>query len=161
LIIWVDLLDAFAGAVAAFCRRGNRLFGGVPYRGVAPFIRRAYLTWDIVRQRIPMTSFEDRQRAFETKFARDQEMQFKIVARRNRLLGQWAARKMSLTEAEADAYARDVIRADFEEAGDEDVIRKLLGDLTSAGVEIDEAEIRAQIEHKTVEARRHFIETME
>ena len=108
-----------------------------------------------------MTTFDDRQRAFETKFARDQEMQFKIHARRHRLLGQWAAKKMGLTEAEADAYARDVIRADFEEAGDEDVIRKLLGDLTSAGVEVDDAEIRAQLEHKAVEARRHFIENME
>ena len=85
-------------------------------------------------------------------------MQFKIVARRNRLLGQWAAKKMGLTEAEADAYARDVIRADFEEAGDDDVIRKLLGDLTSAGVDIDEAAIRQALEHKMVEARRHFIE---
>ena len=85
-------------------------------------------------------------------------MQFKIVARRNRLLGHWAAKKMGLTEAEADAYARDVIRADFEEAGDEDVIRKVLGDLTSAGVEVDEAAIRQALEHKTVEARRQFIE---
>ena len=105
-----------------------------------------------------MTTFDDRERAFESQYARDQEMQFKIVARRNRLLGQWAARKMGLTEAEADAYARDVIRADFEEAGDEDVIRKLLGDLTSAGVEVDESAIRQAMEHKTVEARRHFIE---
>ncbi|MDQ8757722.1 DUF1476 domain-containing protein [Sphingosinicella sp. LHD-64] len=108
-----------------------------------------------------MTTFDDRQRAFETKYARDQELQFKVVARRNRLLGQWAAKKMGLTEAEADAYARDVIRADFEEAGDDDVVRKLLGDLTSAGVEIDDGAIREQLEHKTVEARRHFIETME
>ena len=105
-----------------------------------------------------MTTFDDRERAFESQYARDQEMQFKIVARRNRLLGQWAAKKMGLTEAEADAYARDVIRADFEEAGDEDVIRKLLGDLTSAGVEMDESTIRQQLEHKTVEARRYFIE---
>ena len=105
-----------------------------------------------------MTTFDDREKAFETMYARDQEMQFKIVARRNRLLGQWAAEKMGLTEAEADAYAKDVIRADFEEAGDEDVIRKLLGDLTSAGVEIDEAAIRQALEHKTVEARRQFIE---
>jgi hypothetical protein len=105
-----------------------------------------------------MTTFDDRERAFESQYARDQEMQFKIVARRNRLLGQWAARKMGLTEAEADAYARDVIRADFEEAGDEDVIRKLLGDLTSAGVEIEESAIRQAMEHKTVEARRYFIE---
>lgn len=108
-----------------------------------------------------MTTFDDRQRAFETKYARDQEMQFKIVARRNRLLGQWAAKKMGLTEVEAEAYAKDVIRADFEEAGDDDVIRKLLGDLTSAGVEIDDAAIREQLEHKTVEARRHFIESTE
>lgn len=105
-----------------------------------------------------MTTFDDRQRAFESQYARDQEMQFKIVARRNRLLGQWAAKKMGLTEAESDAYARDVIRADFEEAGDEDVIRKLLGDLTSAGVDVDETAIRDALEHKTVEARRHFIE---
>ena len=105
-----------------------------------------------------MTTFDDRERAFESQYARDQEMQFKIVARRNRLLGQWAAKKMGLTEAEADGYARDVIRADFEEAGDEDVIRKILGDLTSAGVEVDEAEIRRQLEHKWVEARRHFIQ---
>jgi hypothetical protein len=105
-----------------------------------------------------MTTFDDRERAFESHYARDQEMQFKIVARRNRLLGHWAAKKMGLNEAEADAYARDVIRADFEEAGDEDVIRKLLGDLTSAGVDIDEAAIRQAVEHKTVEARRHFIE---
>ena len=105
-----------------------------------------------------MTTFDDRERAFESQYARDQEMQFKIVARRNRLLGQWAAKKMGLTEAEADAYARDVFRADFEEAGDDDVIRKLLGDLTSAGVEIEESAIRQALDHKTVEARRYFIE---
>jgi hypothetical protein len=105
-----------------------------------------------------MTMFDDRQKAFEGQYVHDQEMQFKIVARRNRLIGQWAAKKMGLTEAEADAYGRDVIRADFEEAGDDDVIRKLLGDLISAGVEVDEATIRQQLEHKTVEARRHFIE---
>ena len=105
-----------------------------------------------------MTTFDDRERAFEAQYARDQEMQFKIVARRNRLLGQWAAKKMGLTEAEADAYARDVIRADFEAAGDEDVIRKLLGDLTTAGIDMDESAIRQALQHKTVEARRHFIE---
>lgn len=105
-----------------------------------------------------MSSFDDRERAFESMYARDQEMQFKITARRNRLLGQWAAKKLGLTEVEADAYAKDVIRADFEEAGDDDVIRKVLGDLTAAGVEVDEATIRETLEHKTVEARRHFIE---
>ena len=60
-----------------------------------------------------MTTFDDRERAFETRYARDQEMQFKITARRNRLLGQWAAGLMGLTEAEADAYAKEVVRADF------------------------------------------------
>jgi hypothetical protein len=106
-----------------------------------------------------MSTFDDRERAFETKYARDQEMQFRIVARRNRLLGQWAARLMGLTEAEADSYAKDVVRADFEEAGDEDVIRKLIGDLTSAGVDCDEAKIREALEHKTVEARRQLMES--
>ena len=105
-----------------------------------------------------MSTFDDRERAFETKYARDQEMQFRVVARRNRLLGQWAARLMGLTEAEADSYAKDVVRADFEEAGDEDVIRKLIGDLTSAGVDCDEAKIREALEHKTVEARRQLME---
>jgi hypothetical protein len=105
-----------------------------------------------------MSQFDDREKAFESMYARDQEMQFKITARRNRLIGQWAAKKMGLTEAEADAYAKDVIRADFEEAGDGDVIRKLVGDLTAAGIEVDEALIRQTLEHKTVEARRHFIE---
>ena len=105
-----------------------------------------------------MTTFDDRERAFENMYARDQEMQFKIVARRNRLLGEWAAKLMGLTDVEAEAYAKDVIRSDFEEAGDGDVIRKILGDLTSAGVDCDEARIREALEHKTVEARRHFIE---
>jgi len=108
-----------------------------------------------------MTTFDDRERAFENKFARDEELQFKIIARRNKLLGLWAAAKMGLSEVEADAYAKDVVRADFEEAGDEDVIRKVLGDLTSAGVEIDDAAIRQALEHKSVEARRQFIESMD
>ena len=105
-----------------------------------------------------MTTFDDRERAFENLHARDQEMQFRIVARRNRLLGAWAANLMGLTEAEADAYAKEVVRSDFEEAGDEDVIRKLIGDLTSAGVDTDEAKVREALEHKSVEARRQFIE---
>lgn len=108
-----------------------------------------------------MTTFDERERAFETKFARDQEMQFRIHARRDRLLGLWAAQRMGLTEAEADTYARDLIRSDFETITDDDIVRKLLGDLTGAGVEIEEAEIRAEIERKTVDARRQLIETME
>ena len=105
-----------------------------------------------------MTSFDDRERAFEAKYARDEEMQFRIIARRNRLLGEWAARLMGLNDAESESYAKDVIRADFEEAGDDDVVRKLLGDLTSAGVDADESKIREALGHKTVEARRQIIE---
>ena len=106
-----------------------------------------------------MTTFDDRERAFETKYARDQDMQFRIVARRNKLLGQWAANLMGLSQAESDAYASDVIRADFEEAGDEDVIRKVVGDLTSAGIDCDEARVREALAHKTVEARRQLMES--
>ena len=105
-----------------------------------------------------MTTFNDRERAFETQYARDEEMQFRIIARRNRLMGEWAAGLMGLTDVEATTYAKDVVRADFEEAGDEDVIRKLLGDLTSANVEIDDARIREALAHKTVDARRQLME---
>jgi hypothetical protein len=108
-----------------------------------------------------MTTFDDRERAFETKFAHDEELRFRVIARRNRLLGGWAARLMGLSDAEADAYAKDVIRADFEEAGDEDVIRKLLGDLTAAGVETDESQIREALAHKEAEARRQIMEQID
>lgn len=105
-----------------------------------------------------MTQFDDRERAFESKFAHDEEMKFRIIARRNRLLGQWAATQMGLTEAEADSYAKDVVRADFEEAGDQDVVRKVLGDLTAAGIDCDETKIAEALKHKEVEARRQIIE---
>lgn len=105
-----------------------------------------------------MSQFDDRERAYEAKFAHDEEMNFRMIARRNRLLGEWAGRKMGLSDEETASYAKDVVRADFEEAGDDDVIRKLVGDLTSAGVDIDEAQIREAIEHKTVEARRQIIQ---
>ena len=84
-----------------------------------------------------MTSFDDRENAFENKFARDAELQFKAEARRNKLLGLWAAELMGKSGDEADAYAKEVIKADFEEAGDDDVLRKVatdLGDTSSAEV---------------------------
>ncbi len=105
-----------------------------------------------------MTSFDDRKRAAETKFARDEDMTFRITARRNKLTGQWAAGKMALTAEETDSYAKSVVQADFEEAGDEDVIRKLLGDLTAAGVATNDEEIRAILAEKTIEARRQLME---
>lgn len=104
-----------------------------------------------------MSTFDDRERAFETKYARDEEVAFRITARRNRLLGHWAAQQMRLTKEEADAYATAVVQADFEEAGDEDVIRKLLGDLTAADVSVDESAVRRAIEEHTVEARRQLM----
>ncbi len=105
-----------------------------------------------------MTTFDNRENAFESMFAHDEEMMFKITARRNKLLGHWAAEKMGLTPEETGAYATAVVQADFEEAGDEDVVRKLMGDLTSAGVEVDDAMIRAALDEKMAEARRQFIE---
>jgi hypothetical protein len=105
-----------------------------------------------------MTQFDERERAFEAKFAHDEDMKFRVIARRNRLLGEWAAQKMGLSDVEADSYAKDVIRADFEEAGDVDVIRKVLGDLTAAGVDCDEETIRETLGHKDVEARRQIMQ---
>ena len=105
-----------------------------------------------------MTTFDDRESAFENKFAHDEEMRFRVLARRNRLLGEWAAGLMGLSAVETEAYAKEVVRADFEEAGDEDVIRKVLGDLTSAGVESDEVKIRDMLGEKMAEARRQLID---
>jgi hypothetical protein len=106
-----------------------------------------------------MTTFDDRERAFENMYARDEEMAFRVTARRNRLIGTWAAALMGLTAEETDAYAKAVVQADFEEAGDEDVIRKLLGDLVSAGVEMDESRIRTELRNKMIEARRQLLES--
>ncbi len=107
-----------------------------------------------------MTTFDGREQAHEQKFARDEEMAFRVTARRNRLVGQWAAAKMGLTPEETDAYAKAVVQADFEEVGDEDVIRKLLGDLTAAGVETTDDEIRQALTDHAVEARRQLMESM-
>jgi hypothetical protein len=105
-----------------------------------------------------MTTFDNREAAFENKFAHDQDMAFRVTARRNKLVGHWAAARMGLTEAETDAYAKSVVQADFEEAGDEDVIRKLLGDLIAAGVETSDEEVRQALADQEVEARRQLME---
>jgi hypothetical protein len=104
-----------------------------------------------------MTTFDDRESAFENKFAREEEMAFRVTARRNRLVGTWAAGLMGLTSEETDAYAKAVVQADFEEAGDEDVVRKLLGDLVSANVDMNEARVRQALHDAMVEARRQLI----
>ena len=104
-----------------------------------------------------MDSFDERRRGFEAKFVADQDMVFRITARRNRLVAQWAAERMKLTPAETDAYAKAVVQADFEEAGDDDVVRKLIGDLSAAGVETNEADVRRALDEQTVEARRQMM----
>ncbi|MBU6268678.1 MAG: DUF1476 family protein [Sphingomonadales bacterium] len=101
-----------------------------------------------------MTTFNDRERAEEAHFAHDQEMLFRIQARRNKLLGFWAAERMGLSPAETESYAKGVVQAEFEEAGDEDVVRKLMGDLISAGVDASEADVRDAMKQKEIEARR-------
>ncbi len=89
--------------------------------------------------------------------AHDEESLFRILARRNRLLGEWASSLMDLSEAETEAYSKDLVRADFEGGDGKDVVLKLLGDLTAAGVEIDEERIREAMKQKLVEARRQLI----
>ena len=106
-----------------------------------------------------MTSIEDRGRANETHFAREEELAFRITARRNRLLGQWAATEMALTKEEADAYATALVHADLEGGGDDDVVRKLVGDLTAAGVDHDESTVRRALAQQMIEARRQLLES--
>jgi hypothetical protein len=89
-----------------------------------------------------MTTFDKREEGFERKFAHDEELRFKATARRNKLLGHWAAEKLGLTGSEAAAYAREVIKADFAEAGDEDVFRKLRSDFDAKGVALSDHQIR-------------------
>ena len=99
-----------------------------------------------------MTTFDKRQEGFEKKFAHDEELRFKATARRNKLLGLWAAEKMGLTGADADAYAKSVVMADFEEAGDEDVFRKIRKDLDAKKVEQSDHQIRRTMDELMAKA---------
>ena len=103
-----------------------------------------------------MTTFDDREKAFEKKFAMDQDLQFKTEARRNKLLGLWAAEKLGMTGAEAEAYAKSVVTADFEEAGDDDVLRKVKGDLAAKSIKMDDKDLRQQMTLLMVEAKRQL-----
>lgn len=103
-----------------------------------------------------MTTFDDRERAAENHFAMEENITFRITARRNKLVAQWAAQLMKLTADEAEAYAKAVVQSDFEEAGDEDVVRKLLGDLTAAGVAVDDAAIRAALAEQRIVAQQQL-----
>lgn len=105
-----------------------------------------------------MTTFDERADAFEKKFAHDQDLQFKATARRNKMLGQWVAAKLGKTGPDAEAYAKSVLMADFEEAGDDDVLRKVRGDLQAAGVAVTDAEIRTQMEALLADAKKSLME---
>ena len=99
-----------------------------------------------------MTSFEDREKGFERKFAHDEELRFRATARRNKLLGMWAAGEMGITGDDALAYAREVIKADLEQPGEEDVFRKLRGDFDAKGIEVSDHQIRHKMSDLMSEA---------
>jgi hypothetical protein len=99
-----------------------------------------------------MTTFDKREEGFEKKFALDEELKFKAEARRNKLLGLWAAEKLGLSSDAADAYAKEVVAAGFEEPGDRDVLHKVLRDLTAEGGAVTERDIRAKMEELLAEA---------
>jgi hypothetical protein len=92
-----------------------------------------------------MTTFDKREDGFEKKFAHDEELRFKATARRNKLLGLWIAEKLGRSGADADAYAKEVVLSDFEEAGDADVVRKVRQDLESKGVALTEQDLRIKM----------------
>ncbi|MEM8731652.1 MAG: DUF1476 domain-containing protein [Pseudomonadota bacterium] len=104
-----------------------------------------------------MSTFDDRENAFEAKFAHDEEMMFKVTARRNKLVGLWAADLLGKTGDDADAYAKTVVVADFEEAGHEDVVRKVAGDL---GDKSDPDTIRAKMEELLPVAKSQLMEEL-
>ena len=99
-----------------------------------------------------MDSFERRKAGFERKFAHDEELKFKATARRDLLLGHWAAEKLGLSGADADAYARDVVKADFEEPGDDDVVRKIRTDFDAKNIALSDHQIRRTMEELLVKA---------
>ena len=92
-----------------------------------------------------MTTFDKREEGFEKKFAHDEELRFKATARRNKLLGLWVAQKLGMTGGDADAYAKEVVQADFEEAGEDDVFRKVRKDLDAKGASASDQEVRTQM----------------
>ena len=93
-----------------------------------------------------MTSFDEREKGFEAKFKHDQEIQFKVTARRNKLLGLWVAEKLGLAGSEAESYAKEVVVADFEKPGDDDVVEKVMGDLGAKGSSLGEKDVRKEMD---------------
>jgi hypothetical protein len=101
----------------------------------------------------PMTQFSEREKAFENKFKRDSELQFKVQARRNKLLGLWAAGELGLDAASAEAYAKEVVVSDFDKPGDDDVLQKVLGDLKGKGIDTSEHLVRKEMDRLMSVAR--------
>jgi len=99
-----------------------------------------------------MTTFDKREEGFEKKFALDEEQKFKAEARRNKLLGLWVAEKLGLSGEAANTYAKDVIAAEFQEAGDADVVRKVIGDLKAKRVALTEQQVRVKMDELTAQA---------
>ncbi len=104
-----------------------------------------------------MNTFNDREKAFEAKYEKDQELQFRVTARKNKLLGLWAAGLLGKSGADAEAYAKDVVMSDFEKPGDDDVIGKVVGDLTAGGKATDAAAVRKQSSLLMVEAKKQLM----
>jgi hypothetical protein len=106
-----------------------------------------------------MRGFDERQKGHEAQFAHGQELAFRITARRNRLLGLWAAERLGLAAGEeAEAYAKAVVVADFQAPGDDDVILKVHGDLAAKGIQVTEAEVRAELARAAAQAREQLTE---
>ena len=105
-----------------------------------------------------MTSFDDRKKGFENKFAHDEELKFKATARRNKLLGLWAAEKLGLSGDDAEAYAKEVVKSDFEEPGDEDVFRKVRGDFDERKIDLSDHQIRREMEQLLAVAMQQISE---
>jgi len=93
-----------------------------------------------------MSGFDKRREGYESKFANDQDLKFKATARRNKLLGLWAAEKLGISGEAADAYAKEVVKSDFEEAGDDDVFRKVRKDFDAKSVDVSDHQIRREME---------------
>jgi hypothetical protein len=104
------------------------------------------------RREASMTTFDKREEGFEKQFARDEELKFKALARRNKLLGLWAAEKLGLAGAQAEAYAKDVVMADFEEPGDHDVFRKIRKDFDAKNVAQSDHQIRRTMDELLAKA---------
>jgi hypothetical protein len=104
-----------------------------------------------------MTTFDKREKVFEDKYKHDQELQFRVEVRRNKLLGLWVAELLGLSGADAEAYAKEVVKADFEEPGDADVIRKIQGDAAPKNIDLSEHRIRKKMDEVTVIAKEQIM----